>query len=80
MQVVREQYSSYAQKKLSFVFDFEKDFVSLDIPKEGLKLNGWKITPLYNPKVSSSLYESDIGMSSCLNYSLSGADLEAAYQ
>ena len=52
MQVLKKEYSSHAQQQFSFTFCFESDFVSLAIPKEGLQLDGWKVTPFYNPQVS----------------------------
>ena len=52
MQVLKKEYSSHAQQQFSFTFGFENDFVSLEIPKEGLQLDGWKVTPFYNPQVS----------------------------
>ena len=52
MQVLKKEYFSNAQQQFSFTFGFENDFVSLEIPKEGLQLDGWKVTPFYNPQVS----------------------------
>ena len=51
LQVVKKEYS-HGQQLFSFIFGFEKNFISLDIPDKGLELNGWKITPFYKPKVS----------------------------
>ena len=51
MQVVEKEYSSHGRQQFSFVFGFKKNFISLKIPVKGLKHNGWKITPFYNPKV-----------------------------
>ena len=56
MQVVKNEYSSHAHQQFSFNFGFTNEFVSLNIPQEGLQLGEWKITPFYNPIVSSSLY------------------------
>ena len=56
MQVVKKEYSSHAHQQFSFNFGFKNKFVSLNIPQKGLKLGEWKITPFYNPIVSSSLY------------------------
>ena len=33
--------------------EFESDSIALDIPMEGIAINGWKITPLMRPVVSS---------------------------
>ena len=54
IQVVKKEYSSLGKLQFSFILGFEKDFISLDIPEKGLELKGWKITPFYKPKVSSS--------------------------
>ena len=51
IQVVKKKYFSQGQPQFSFTFGFQKDFISLNIPKEGLQLNGWKICPFYKPKV-----------------------------
>ena len=53
-QVVKDEYSSLGKPLFSFPFAFEEDFVSLKIPEKDTELGGWKITPLYNPKVSLS--------------------------
>lgn len=53
MQVVEKEYPSHAKPALSFTYGFEKDCISLKIPKEGLEHGGWKITPCYDPEVSS---------------------------
>ena len=53
MQVVEKEYSSHAKPALSFTCGFEKDCISLKIPKEGLEHGGWKITPYYDAEVSS---------------------------
>ena len=53
MQVVEKEYSSHAKPALSFTYGFEEDCISLNIPKEGLEHDGWKVTPCYDPKVSS---------------------------
>ena len=55
MQVVKKEYFSHGQPQFSFNFSFREDFVSLQIPEKG-ELGGWKITPFYDPKVSSLLY------------------------
>ena len=55
MQVLKKEYC-HAQKHFSFTFGFKNDFVSLEIPKEGLQLDKWMVTPLYNPQVSSPPY------------------------
>ena len=52
MQVVKKAYSSHAQQQFSFTFGFKDNFISLGIPKEGLRLDKWKISPFYEPKVS----------------------------
>ena len=31
--------------------EFESDMISLDIPMEGITIEGWKITPLIRPVV-----------------------------
>ena len=36
--------------------EFEADTITLDIPKEGLAIKGWKITPLVPPVVSSCVH------------------------
>ena len=33
--------------------EFESDMITLDIPVKGITINGWKITPLVRPVVSS---------------------------
>ena len=55
MQVVKKEYISHGQPKISFNFSFREDFVSLKIPEKG-ELGEWKITPFYDPKVSSLMY------------------------
>ena len=55
MQVVKKEYSSLGQPQFSFNFSFREEFVSLKIPEKE-ELGGWKITPFYDPKVSSLLY------------------------
>ena len=55
MQVVKKRYFSHGQPQFSFIFRLKEDFVSLKIPEER-ELNGWKITPFYDPKVSSLVY------------------------
>ena len=55
MQVVKKEYSSHGHLQFSFIFSFEKDFVSLTIPEMG-EVGGWKISPCYHPKVSYWLY------------------------
>ena len=57
MQVVKNEYFSLGKPLFSFPFGFKEDFVSLKIPEKDIELAGWKITPLYNPTVSSSLYK-----------------------
>ena len=52
-QVVKKEYYPHGIRQFSFVFAFKEDFISLKIPEEDKELNGWKITPYYNPKVSS---------------------------
>ena len=54
MQVVKKEYFSHGQPQFSFNFSFREEFVSLKIPEKG-ELGGWKITPFYDPKVSSLL-------------------------
>ena len=56
IQVVKNEYSSHAHQQFSFNFGFKNEFVSLNISQKGLELGEWKITPFYNPIVSSSLY------------------------
>ena len=55
MQVVKKEYFCHGQPQFSFNFSFKEDSVSLKIPEKG-ELAGWKITPFYDPKVSSLLY------------------------
>ena len=57
MQVVRKKYSSHCQEQFSFSFSFKQDSISLQIPKDGLQLGGWNITPLYDSKVSLACTE-----------------------
>ena len=38
-------------------FEAESDEITLDIPKEGITIKGWKITPLVPPVVSSCGYQ-----------------------
>ena len=54
-QVVKKEYSPCGLQQFSFMFAFKKESISLKIPKDQ-ELQGWKITPYYNPKVSSLLY------------------------
>ena len=56
MQVVKKAYSPQAQQQFSFTFGFKDDIVQLSIPKEGLQLDEWKITPYYEPKVSLIIF------------------------
>ena len=49
---MKEEYRCQAQQQFSFIFDFKEDKLALKVPKEGLTLSGWKISPFYNPKVS----------------------------
>ena len=53
MQVVENEYISHAKPALSFTCGFEKECISLEIPKNGLEVGGWRITPCYDPEVSS---------------------------
>ena len=55
IQVVKKEYFSHGQPQFSFNFSFREDFVFLKIPEKG-ELGGWKISPFYDPKVSSLLY------------------------
>jgi hypothetical protein len=41
---------------LKQLVEFEADTISLDIPLEGLSINGWKIIPLMIPEVSSCVH------------------------
>ena len=53
-QVVKEEYDrEKAVRGLYQAVDFESETITLDIPKEGIAINGWEITPLRNPVVSS---------------------------
>ena len=54
MQVVKKEYFSHGQPQFSFNFSFKEESVSLKIPEKG-ELGEWKITPFYDPKVSSLL-------------------------
>ena len=38
------------------LIEFEADAISLDIPMDGLSIQGWKITPLMRPVVSSCVH------------------------
>ena len=49
---MKKEYSSHAHQQFSFIFGFESESVSLKIPKEGLQLGKWQITPFYDPIVS----------------------------
>ena len=40
------------------VVEFESDMITLDIPMEGITKDGWKITPLMRPVVSSCVHVS----------------------
>ena len=51
IQVVRKEYSSHGRPQFSFIFSFEKEFISLTIPEKG-EVGGWKISSYYKPKVS----------------------------
>ena len=53
---MRKEYYPHGLQQFSFIFAFKNDFISLKIPKDQ-ELNGWKISPYYNPKVSSLLYD-----------------------
>ena len=37
---------------LQKLVDFESDAITLDIPKEGITVKGWKVTPKFLPVVS----------------------------
>jgi len=65
-QVVKKEYFSHGQPQISFNFSFKEDFVSLKIPEMGL--DGWNITPYYDPKVSSLLYGKVVISSYCKNF------------
>ena len=52
-QVVKKEYYPHGLQQYSFMFAFKEDFISLEIPERDQELNGWKITPFYDPKVSS---------------------------
>ena len=54
MQVVSREYDNKgAVLGLHQLVDFESDLITLDIPMEGISTNGWTITPLIRPVVSS---------------------------
>ena len=46
----REQRGAFGPKQL---VEFESDAITLDVPMEGISPNGWTITPLTHPVVSS---------------------------
>ena len=57
MQVVKDEYH---QKRLALLgpdqpVDFESEQIKLNIPNDGITVNGWKITPLIAPVVSLRL-------------------------
>ena len=50
MQIVKK--TLQAREYIEMSFGFDKEQISLAIPKGGITLkSGWKITPLYNPMV-----------------------------
>ena len=58
-QVVKKEYYTHCIRQFSFVFAFKKDLISLKIPEKDQELDGWKVTPFYDPKVSCFLREND---------------------
>ena len=50
--VQREYERKRAVLGLHQLVDFESDTITLDIPKEGIVLKGWEITPLISLVVS----------------------------
>ena len=51
MQIVKK--TLQAREYIEMSFGFDKEQISLAIPKGGMTLkSGWKITPLYNPMVT----------------------------
>ena len=58
-QVVKKEYYTHCIQQFSFVFAFKKDLISLKIPEKDQELDGWKVTPFYDPKVSCFLCEND---------------------
>ena len=52
-QVVKEEYERKgAILGLQKLVDFESDAITLDIPKEGITVKGWEVTPKFLPVVS----------------------------
>jgi len=49
---VKQEYRCQAQEQFSFTFNFKEDKLALEVPKDGLTVSGWKISPFYNPKAS----------------------------
>ena len=53
-QVIHERYSNLDTiSGPDFEVQFEGDTICLEIPRDGLQLNGWEIRPLVPPVVSS---------------------------
>ena len=53
-QVIQERYSNLDTiSGPDFEVQFEEDTICLEIPRDGLQLNGWEIRPLVPPVVSS---------------------------
>ena len=56
-QVVKEEYNKKgAVLGLHQPVDFESENITLDIPMEGITIDGWEISPLVRPVVSSCRY------------------------
>ena len=53
-QAIQERYSNLdIISGPDFEVQFKEDIISLEIPENGLQLNGWEIRPLVPPAVSS---------------------------
>ena len=53
-QAIQERYSNLdIISGPDFEVQFEEDTICLEIPGDGLRLNGWEIRPLVPPAVSS---------------------------
>ena len=53
MQIVEEAYKhSHHQLVTRQLLEFESDAIRIDIPNEGIRVEGWKMIPLTPPIVS----------------------------
>ena len=57
LQAVNKHYSrQFARWDSTAKFRFEKSEIILKIPEDGKTTEGWKITPIFYPKVSNNAY------------------------